>query len=801
MNHGWDNLIETAPLRALKQWCVSGGQSTPNLKAPMRELPDGKLALASVINPSHWTTYDEAKAIAARNPGTVIGFVLTPTDPFTVIDLDIKNEHNESNAAKWTSPEALSRALKIYEHFDSFTETSLSGQGCHIWVQGKIGPGVKRDGVEVYSQDRYIICTGTVVSPVKPIQRRQEMLDNMVVQMRDAGQKIPLLDAPQEEEDQVILTRAAEAENGDKFRALWDGSALPLYPSPSEADLALMSMLAFYSPNNEQCIRLFRMSHLGQRAKAQRRDAYLLNTLQTTRTSQIRRYEDIILGREAAGNILGQFVAQQEALAERVEVAREEVRQIIAQSEFEYNPDDAAKYTEENKLPFPPGMAGEIARYLHSVSPRPVQAIATVSTLGLLAGICGRSYRWGSAGLNNYILLVAASGVGKESMHNGVTTLVSHVIQAGVPVAASFVHAGDIASGPALVNLAMKRKSFVALMGEIGHTFQSMGSHGDTGASSLRRKMTELYQRNDIHSYLSATAYSKTEGELEAVQGGVSFSLLGDTTPGTLYDNLDETMLADGFLSRFVIVEAGYYRAPFNEASVRPPPTEIIELLCGMVTQAETMQIREIYQPIAMTAEANQLISEYEIAMTNAIIDARDNEAERQLHNRSHLKVAKIASLLAIADNYVRPIMTADHFLWAKMLVEQSSTLIKQRLHRGEIGKGDDARDRQILTFLRDFFTLDNPTGYGIDPKTYHALKLNLVVPRRYLIARSLGRAVFRNHSLGATFACDASLKSLVDSGKILEISPKEARQQYGPGVGRAFHIDSKETLELIGIK
>ena len=53
------------------------------------------------------------------------------------------------------------------------------------------------------------------------------------------------------------------AQNGEKFAKLWKGDWENDYPSQSEADLALASMLAFYTGPNEKLLdELFRQSGL-----------------------------------------------------------------------------------------------------------------------------------------------------------------------------------------------------------------------------------------------------------------------------------------------------------------------------------------------------------------------------------------------------------------------------------------------------------------------------------------------------------------------------------------------------------
>ena len=62
-------------------------------------------------------------------------------------------------------------------------------------------------------------------------------------------------------DDDQIITKCQQAKNADKFQALYNGD-ITGYPSQSEADLALCSILAFNTRNYAQIDRLFRHSGL-----------------------------------------------------------------------------------------------------------------------------------------------------------------------------------------------------------------------------------------------------------------------------------------------------------------------------------------------------------------------------------------------------------------------------------------------------------------------------------------------------------------------------------------------------------
>jgi hypothetical protein len=71
-------------------------------------------------------------------------------------------------------------------------------------------------------------------------------------------------------DDADVLRRATSARNADRFRRLWEGDSGG-HSSPSEADMALCSLLAFWTQDPEQIARLVGQSGL-YRPKWDRQD-------------------------------------------------------------------------------------------------------------------------------------------------------------------------------------------------------------------------------------------------------------------------------------------------------------------------------------------------------------------------------------------------------------------------------------------------------------------------------------------------------------------------------------------------
>jgi putative DNA primase/helicase len=255
-------------LAQYKQWVVRQADKVP--------LNPTNGYNASATNPQHWTDYNTAQGRCTVTEGLGLGFVLSGADPYTCIDLDDATNQKHGLSAREIS-EVQARQIAIIKTFDSYTEWSPSGKGFHIWVKGSIPQGIKLPSHiigEIWHNGHYMTVTGDVYRDV-PIAERQELLTAFYNDMQKGkgdNPTVELVSHPESQSDKTICIQAAEASNGDLFKRLYLGEWQGEYPSQSEADIALCNVVAFYSDNPEQVIRIFRASALGKRKKAQRDD-------------------------------------------------------------------------------------------------------------------------------------------------------------------------------------------------------------------------------------------------------------------------------------------------------------------------------------------------------------------------------------------------------------------------------------------------------------------------------------------------------------------------------------------------
>src|SRR6266566_3023228 len=193
--------------------------------------------------------------------GGGIGFVFSENDPYAGIDLDNCRDPATGTIEAW--------AQTIIDALASYTEVSVSGTGVHIWVQGTVPKGRNKKGpIEMYDHGRFFTMTGWHLNGTPTlIHERQDALETLHTKVfggahtAPSTQKTQRAVPPLTHTDAELLNKAKEAGNGAKFERLFAGDSSG-YATPSEADLALCDMLAFWTQDPAQLDRLFRQSDL-----------------------------------------------------------------------------------------------------------------------------------------------------------------------------------------------------------------------------------------------------------------------------------------------------------------------------------------------------------------------------------------------------------------------------------------------------------------------------------------------------------------------------------------------------------
>jgi hypothetical protein len=714
---------------------------------------------ASDTEPSHWATYGEALKLleSGQRNFNGIGFVFSVNDPFVGIDLDPPGDNLGD----------IERARLVLETFcDTYCEISPSGEGMHIILRGDIRGGRRRGKIEIYGSERFFTMTGNAYRDL-PIGEADYFLmqlwDELGGRNKPAPGLVEIAGSPQKFTDEEIYKKACET--NDKFKALFEGHYREWYGSQSEADFALVNILSFYSRNREQIARMFHCSALGKRKKAYRvgtatRKGYL--------EEMIDRSFDNLAPDISLDQLMGTLMQQIEA-------------------------DRAAKAITPTPMlgegwELPPGLVGDIAQFVYSQAPRPVQEVALAAAIGLMSGICGRSYNISSTGLNQYILVLAETGRGKEALKSGISKLMKYVA-AQVPGANDFVGPAEIASGQALIKYIGIHPCFVSIVGEFGLAIEQMcGPNAPAHLQSLKRIMLDLFGKSGKMDTLNPTVYSDKANNTGIVQSP-AFSLLGETTPDSFFPHLTADIVSQGLLPRFTCIEYNGTRPRMNKAHAEAVPSEelittLATLCSNALTLATNRQVIDVYCDSEAQAELDRFDEE-----CDSIINGAETDVARQLWSRAHMKLLKIAGLIAVGCDIFQPVVTLPVVQWSKNLIKRDIANILNRFETGRVGRDNNEQNQnnRLLSICKDYIYRpfdESMRKYAVNPELHR----DRVIQYGYLSKRLIGQPAFKDDRMGAAFALKRTIESCIADGVLVELSAQQLNSRYKYS-GKAYFV------------
>ncbi|MBB6307291.1 DUF3987 domain-containing protein [Xanthobacter tagetidis] len=756
-----------AELRAIPQWMFAGADKAPHT------LRDGRTVHGSVSKPDDWMTFDAAVA-AARVCNGYVGFVFTKGCGFTVLDVDVKNSTTHPDEPRrWTPPDVMDSLWSYVQKVSSYTERSRSGWGLHVLVRGDIGPGIHSQFLEVYSQDRFMICTGNRLQELpEAIEDRDDEVKRIAEEYRKRTGALKLVDLPpctvERRTDSEVMDWLRSWSNAAQFERLWAGD-IPGYPSQSEADAALMNFLWKATEDKEQVFRLFRESKLGgwdirrssPRFKAHRNDDYLNRTLTFVVSKLVEEAET--LAKIQIGKSLTYEAAQADRAAEP------------APSEPMFCP--------------PPGRTGRLMHEFYCNSKRPNPEVATMGAFGWLAGLCGRACEtYTGADLALYLLLVAKSRFGKDALHDFPEQFLQSLkvpVIPGVPLASTRLRSLNFSSGTALLREVAKDPGFCVFVREFGVTLEAMATArpGDAMAS-LRGEITTLYNIKKM----GGKAYADRADNIPETTRP-ALSIIGETTPGRFEGALTRNMMEEGFMARFLCRYVTTPRGDENNWRGNAMPQEDRDYFTSLAAHMMELNARvtrgEQPQKVIADAEAEAALREH-LKLCDAKYNEEQDSGIAAIWGDTHLKVLKLTALQAVVEYYGFPIMTLPQVQWSIWFVHESNRLFLEKFDTGDIGQGDADREKKVIHVCHKYLNLDDKDVPQQFRKLEHLRKAG-IIPKSY-IRQNTRTDAFTKHRSGDKAALDIAIKVAIENQSLMEI-PKLTLSSEFKYDGPAFRL------------
>lgn len=778
-------------IKNVPQWVVCGSDKIP-MYSPGYQQP---LEKASPTDPKTWMTFDIAEHLCEMNEGLLPGFVLTPDDPYTVIDMDVHPD---------TPQEHIQWFWQIAQGAQSYVEASASGKGLHIWVHGNYGEGRRSSdyGVERYSQERFIICTGRVVIQL-PISNGNGVCDYLAQYLDEKAKIIVKVeDQPQVRSDEDVLADILSWENSDNFEVLYYSPINRLipnqYPSGSEADAALINFLVKASPNNAQVMRIFRKTQLanrgpkpGQKDKIMADDKYLTRTINNMRSYlqveiQQKEAQQEALIAMSRRNVEAWLTNQADIAAQKAEI-----RQSLAAHDAQFE-------VEKTDYDFPPGPIGEIAKWIYNTSQVPVKVIAITTALAFASGLTAKGWRYRDKHLNAYYIIAARSGTGKNAMHQGIGKIVNLMDEIGDNLLEIF-NADDMRSTIAWRKELIERGNMCSILPEIGGMLEDLNSIANPAAAERKIFLLNAYSAAHEGVLASGATYSNKENNIISNQKSVTLSLIGETTLESLFKNLTGKLAADGFMSRFNYGVYEGYTVKRNLSTKLEFPVylkDYIHYIFG--AQAEFAHNGYAYE-ITETQEARDRLAEVE----NFILSKVGNEAKmndetlRQIYNRIQERLERMAGTFAVFEKPDTPVVQLHHVEWSYSYIMSSVHMMLEKYKSGEIGEVNESKIRRtVANAILRYLECDLSNNKGELRYIPHQ-NLNIFL-RGPILARcqgQLSRVEQARRTIGPAEILRRTLQDFVQEGLIQVLSEGEKSILANPSDPAVTAISiSKET-------
>lgn len=786
-------------IKAVPQWVVCFADKIP-MYSPGYQQP---LEKASPTDPKSWMSFATAEHLCEMNEGLLPGFVLTPDDPFTVIDMDVKDD-TPAEHSQWF--------WQIAQGAASYTEASASGKGLHIWVYGNHGEGRRSSdyGIERYSQERFIICTGNVVINTAITDGRG--VCEYLNQFLDEKAKILIKveDMPQVRSDEDVINDILGWENSDLFEVLYYSPLHRLipsqYPSGSEADAALINFLVKGSPNNAQVMRIFRKTLLanrgpkpGQKDKIMADDKYLLRTI-----NNMRSYLQVEIQQKQAQSEAMIALSRRniEAMMATSAQEQQQIKQQLAVKDAEFD-------VEQTEYGFPPGAIGEIAKWIYSTSTLPVPVIAITTALAFASGLTAKGWRYRDKHLNAYYIIAARSGTGKNAMHQGIGRIVRKMVELGDDLDNIFCSA-DMRSTIAWRKKLLEQVNLCSIMPEIGGMLEDLNNAANPSAAERKNFLLNAYSASHEGMLTGGAEYSNKENNIEANQTEVTLTLIGETTLDSLFKNLTGKLAADGFMSRFNYGVYEGYTTSRNLQTQLELPQWIIDLIHYIYcTQANYAQSGFAFN-IEETEEARARLYEIQMFLEGKLGNQAkmNDETLRQIYNRVQEKVERMAGTFAVFEKPDAPIVQLHHVEWSYSYIMASVKLMLDRYKTGEIGELNDSKIRRsVADAILRYFSADlSDNAQDMRYIPHQKRKIFLQGPIQKRAYRQLARLESSRHGEKPGKALWRVLQDFSSEGLIAPLTEGDKSALASPGEGvEAIHIGKSVgawfIMDLDGLK
>jgi phage/plasmid primase-like uncharacterized protein len=353
----------------------------------------------------------------------------------------------------------------------------------------------------------------------------------------------------------------------------------------------------------------------------------------------------------------------------------------------------------------PSGVMLDIYNYYNATSGNDQKGFAIQTALAITSIACGRAYKteWNNYA-SLYLMCIGKSGTGKEHPK----TVIENILYA-----ADLGHliGGDgYTSAGAVFSALLDKPRHITVIDELGRYLEA-GKEGKQ-TSNQREANTKIMEAiGRAHGVIRPPTYSTMTVGKDAAQGiknrqiyNPHITLVGMSTPSTLFATLDMASIKDGFVNRFIISISEAERTIRTHRPLISVPARIIEWIktIEMRYGAEHLPT-EPTNPVVLqfsdeADKAQKGFQEYCIEIANNL----DRFGMSELTGRSNEMALRISMLCALSENPYAETIERKHMDWAISYVKRHLEDTISRLKITISGSEYEGNKKEILAALRE---------------------------------------------------------------------------------------------------
>ncbi len=581
--------------------CFAGGEQA---KRPMPFIKWRDVSTTDVMQIRQWW---------AKWPGAAIGLDLAKCG-FVVIDCD----RHDADA---DGVEAFGQLAAAHSHdIDASPLVATPKEGSHVYFRQPDGKsygnarGTLPAGVDVRGAGGYVIAPGTVMED----GRAYELFGNL-----SAAPVLPqwvadIIDTGEEQPKAQPVPVPREAHSDARVNAYCEAAI--------SAEISKVENAAKGGRNNtlnEAAFALGQLVGAGWKSEAEIA-GLLMNAAAACGLNPVESRKTIQSGIRAgakeprqlppsegpeleAPEELARINAMILAAWERQQREKEGTRQIVEQQDGTIADAETGEIIETPSLPvqaeggidYPPGLVGDIARWIVDTSRRPQPELAIGAALAIVGTVAGRQFAGPTrSGTHLYVLGLAPTGKGKDHPLQQISRIMS---------AASLGHhigPSEFISMPAVVNFLTRKPLSICPMDEFGGFMKRINSRRASGFESSISKVLRTMWSSSFAPYLTPEWASKPSETIHSP----SITIFGASTPEQFYSAMEGASLEDGTLNRFLLMSgrsSASERDPLQDAAV--VPTDIVDRLRRIYFRSGELASAIRNDPNADPSTSNQL--------------------------------------------------------------------------------------------------------------------------------------------------------------------------------------------------